>query len=106
LDNIRSGNIDKAQRFIWTQKVETMEESKLLDMKSSLPEFLDLSIMVEEYLRKVTFQMVSCLVQNISDEALREFLGYKSSMLKKQDALQLVADVLFDVSHALVRCHG
>ena len=119
LDNIRSGNIlvkdkddeetekiDKAQRFVWTQKVETMEESKLLDMKSSLPEFLDLSIMVEEYLRKVTFHMVSCLVQNISDEALREFLGYKSSMLKKQDALQLVADVLFDVSHALVRFHG
>ena len=115
LDNIRSGNVcvdketvDHTVRVIMTQKVDVMENEVklLLELKSSLPAFLDLSIIMEEYLREVSFDMVSCLVKNISDEALREFLGYKSSMLKKQEAVSLIADLMFDVSHALVRFIG
>jgi hypothetical protein len=105
LDNIQNGNIhvdnEKVQLFL-TQTVQTMNQSQLLELKSHLPEFIDLSIMVEEYLRKVSLDMVTCLVKNISDEAVREFLGYKSSMIKKTDAISLMSDVLFDVSHALV----
>jgi hypothetical protein len=91
-----------------SKTVDTMEnQSKLLsELKSSLPAFLDLSIIMEEYLREVSMDMVSCLVKNTSDEALREFLGYKSSMIKKQEAVSLITDLLFDVSHALVRFIG
>ncbi len=77
-------------------------------LQEELPPLLDLSIIVEAYLRQIALGMVKALVsgeggeQCISEKALREFLGYKSPTAKSERVLELISDFLFDVSHAMV----
>jgi hypothetical protein len=68
-----------------------------------LPHMLDLSIMLETYLRNMALRIVRCLSTYFTDKALREFLGYKSATGKTQRAIvEILSDFLFDVSHAMV----
>lgn len=69
-----------------------------------LPDMLDLSILLETYLRNVALNMVRrCFPIYASDKALREFMGYKSATATRMDrVLEILADYLFDVSHAMV----
>lgn len=66
-----------------------------------LPEMLDLSIMMETYLRNIARNTVRSFTTFLSDKALREFLGYKSPTAKIERVLDILADFLFDVSHAM-----
>lgn len=71
-------------------------------LQQDLPPLLDLSIMVEAYLRQIALGLVRALEHCISEKALREFLGYKSPTAKSEKVLELISDFLFDVSHAMV----
>jgi len=73
----------------------------VLQQRNDLPRLLDISIMVESHLRRVAYQITDRLTSHFDDKALREFLGYKSSALKKDRILHLMSDFLFDVSHAM-----
>lgn len=81
-----------------------VEKNLLLHLqnKHQMPQMLDLSIMVEAYLRKIALEMVYSFRDFVSDKALREFLGYKSPTAKNGRVLELISDFLFDVSHAMV----
>jgi hypothetical protein len=77
---------------------------KYLYHTQQLPDMLDLSIMLETYLRNMALSMVRrCFPIYVSDKALREFMGYKSSTASVDRVLIILADFLFDVSHAMVR---
>jgi len=68
-----------------------------------LPEMLDLSIILEIYLRNKALNIVRrCFPIYVSDIALREFMGYKSPTARVERVLEILADFLFDVSHAMV----
>ena len=88
-----------------TEAEGEFEKNLLLHLqnKQQMPQMLDLSIMVESYLRKLASEMVSSFRDFVSDKALREFLGYKSPTAKNGRVLELISDFLFDLSHAMVR---
>ena len=77
------------------------QEEILLEVRNNLPHLLDVSIMVEAHLRRTAYQMIQRLTSHFDEKTNREFLGYKSSSLKKDRILLLMSDFLFDVSHAM-----
>jgi hypothetical protein len=77
------------------------EEQLLLPHKNNLDQLLSVSILVETQLRQVALQMVHQFTRNLSANALREFMGYKSPSIKQERIVQLISDFLFDVSHAM-----
>lgn len=70
-------------------------------LKRKIPAFLDVSIVFESSLRHEAYQMLSQICSSFDSEALRLFLGYKSSVLKREKVLRILSDYLFDVSHAM-----
>lgn len=65
------------------------------------PTMLEVSIASESILKDACFQMISQMLESIDAKVLRHFLGYKSSALKRDRLLHLIAEYLFDVSHAM-----
>jgi len=84
-----------------TTNIAEDQDALLLELKNDLPKLLDVSIMVESHLRQIALQITDRLTEHFDQKVLREFLGYKSSALKKERILQLMSDFLFDVSHAM-----
>lgn len=70
-------------------------------LKSKIPAFLDVSIVFESSLRNEAYRMLCQICSSFDSEALRLFLGYKSSVLKRERVLRILSDYLFDVSHAM-----
>jgi hypothetical protein len=70
-------------------------------LKHKIPQFLDVSIVFESSLRNEAYRMLSQTCSSFDSEALRLFLGYKSSALKRERVLRILSDYLFDVSHAM-----
>ena len=71
-----------------------------------LPQLLEASVTDESYLREFAHNMVVSMVNSIPgndfDIPLRVFLGYKSTKTPSRERiLDMVSDVLFDVSHAM-----
>lgn len=66
-----------------------------------LPAFLDVSISSESHIRQQSIDITRVLFQSFEDETLRVFLGYKSSTVKRDRLLVVLAEHLFDVSHAM-----
>ena len=85
-----------------SQEPKLDEESIVMDIQPDLPQLLDLSILVESHLRQIAWNMTKKFTRFIGDKALREFLGYKTPVQKKDRILELISDFLFDVSHAMV----
>ena len=72
----------------------------------ALPQLLEASVTDESYLREYAHNMVVSMVNSIPgndlDIPLRVFLGYKSTKTPSRERiLDMVSDVLFDVSHAM-----
>jgi len=68
---------------------------------NDIPELLEVSIFAEESLRQVAYKIASELVKTFNDKSLREFLGYKSSAMKRNKLEDILSEFLFDVSHAM-----
>lgn len=77
------------------------EEQALLFYKEHLDELLNISILVETQLRQTALHFVQNLTRNVTVTALRDFLGYKSPSIKREKIIWLIAEHLFDVSHAM-----
>jgi hypothetical protein len=75
-------------------------DRSILELKHQIPSLLEVSICVECHLRNITNQMVLKMTQSFNDKTLRMFMGYKSSLLKREKLLHKLSDYLFDVSHA------
>lgn len=95
--NTPSGQLDDIHSILG----KNIDEDTILQTKDDLPDLLEVSICVESYLHKLTYNMVVKMTETFDDKILREFLGYKSSMLKREKLVHKIADYLFDISHAL-----
>lgn len=65
------------------------------------PVFLEVSIASESVLRELARDVTRRLVESFDEKTIRLFLGYKSSSLKRDRLLAVLAEHLFDVSHAM-----
>jgi hypothetical protein len=82
------------------------KQGKICQTRFILPHFLDVSIDSEHSLRAKAQRMISSMVNSIPgndmNTSLRAFLGYRSSKSPTRERIVgVVADVLFDVSHAM-----
>jgi len=68
---------------------------------SQLPPLLEISISTETHLRGNAYEMTSKLTSTFGERPLREFLGYMSNTPKRDRIVEVMADLLFDVSHAM-----
>ena len=65
-----------------------------------IPQLMEASISTEMNLRSIAIRMTTHLVEPFQDSTLRLFLGYKSPALTRERLVHVLADVLFDTSHA------
>lgn len=70
-------------------------------LMSQLPPLLEISISTETHLRGRAYEMTSKLTSTFGERPLREFLGYKSNTPQRGRIVEVMADLLFDVSHAM-----
>ena len=96
-DEICSGN--DMSRFVDVSN--RLEEGSIRFIKDSLPRFLEVSIVFESKLRNIAFQMVSEMLKSFDNETIRLFMGYRTKTMKRQRIIRMLADFLFDVSHAM-----
>lgn len=81
--------------------VNRKENGSVALLEHEIPAFLDVSIAFESFLRNAAYRMLHQMCSSFDSEALRLFLGYKSSALKRDRVLRILSDYLFDVSHAM-----
>lgn len=80
-----------------------LHQEAFLRLYSAFPPFVNMSIAMEEYMRQVVFDMISpMLLHHVSFATLKAFFGYKSKNISHHVLIEMMADLLFDVSHALV----
>lgn len=81
--------------------VNRKEKGSVSLLEREIPALLDVSIVFELSLRNAAYRMLNHMCLSFDSEALRLFLGYKSSALKRERVLRILSDYLFDVSHAM-----
>lgn len=94
-----TGGEHDISRFI--DFVNSMEKGIVTLVERDIPALLNVSIVFESSLRNAAYRMLHHLCSSFDSEALRLFLGYKSSALKRERVLRILSDYLFDVSHAM-----
>jgi hypothetical protein len=92
------GNLDIA-RFV--NLAERAQDGTFPLKRGDLPNLLDASIATESSLRDEAIRMTTVMTRSFCDSALRLFLGYKAPTLKRDRLIQVLADFLFDASHAM-----
>lgn len=71
------------------------------NIMSQLPPLLDISISTETHLRDKAYETIARMTSTFDERPLREFLGYKSNTPKRDRIVEVMADLLFDISHAM-----
>ena len=66
-----------------------------------IPELLEASIATEANLRGHARHLTAKLVSTFDDDVLRTFVGYKTPNVTRDKLVRVVADYLFDTSHAM-----
>jgi hypothetical protein len=74
---------------------------QLRGLASDLPELLQASTETESRLRQVAFSQCVELVVSFDDQSLCRMVGYEVSSIKRERAIDNLANHLFEVSHAL-----
>lgn len=92
------GNLDLA-RFI--NLSERAVDGTFALKQNDLPALLEASIATESLLRDEAIRMTTAMTKSFSDSTFRLFLGYKAPTLKRDRLIQVLADFLFDASHAM-----
>lgn len=99
---------DSIKHLAATYEYGCNEISRFYDIRSrsmiakKTPAFLEVSIASEFVLRDMAREITRNLVESFHDETWRIYLGYKSSALKRDRLLAVLAEILFDVSYAMI----
>jgi hypothetical protein len=95
--------VSRFVRFNTTEDESSGEEihCQVQLLKHDLPAMVEVSIASEAALRNVAAHMTERFTQVFSDKTLRRFLGYRVPSIARPRLVQVLADFLFDTSHAL-----
>lgn len=104
--NAADNSDDSILSFLRNPKSHREQQDKARQTRLVLPQLLEVSIDDEYSLRakarRMTSSMVNSIPGNDMNTSLRIFLGYRSSKTPARERIvDIVSDVLFDVSHAM-----
>jgi hypothetical protein len=99
--NLESTDISQILNLKQQNRYGSFDPLAQIDRHRYLPELIHVSIVDEEILREAATKRTQKFVKMFSDDAVRAFFGYKISGIDHERLVLLLADLLFDVSHAL-----